>query len=160
MTEKNSSGLKVVPDNFKNDLAFNVMPDRMVRETLTVREYRVGDKYIEALFDREYTSEMLRSPDHLTAPLVQIHSQKLLYAYLCHHFNLPYSPTGPELLKIWCTRFTMELPKLVREGRDLLQKMHILRIDDRGDKRFEVEIKTDIENIITMHAVAAVYIIE
>ena len=63
-----------VEDTSSCHVGFNVMPDRAIREELVIPEFRVGQTWIEAEFDRTYSSSMLNSPSHLTfvSALVQL----------------------------------------------------------------------------------------
>jgi hypothetical protein len=116
--------LKIITETSLNDLQFNVMPERPVHETLKIKEYRVADGYIESIFDRSYSSSMLKSPDHFIFLSGLIQAQKLAYILLCHEFGLPYEADGPEQFKIWPVNISnISIPKLIRKKTDLTQKL-------------------------------------
>ena len=50
--------VRVHLENSANSIRFNVMPDRIVEETLYLSEYRVWPRYAEATFNRRYESQM------------------------------------------------------------------------------------------------------
>jgi hypothetical protein len=127
---------KVILEKTVNHLIFNVVPDRQVSETLFIKEYRIWDGHIECLFDREYKSAMVRSPDHLIFLSSLIHLQKLIYVYMCYRLDLPYDPFKPEVLKVWPTRTDCRIPKLVRERTDLIQTFHVQSLTRRSDGNY------------------------
>ncbi|MEM7192787.1 MAG: hypothetical protein AAF405_07985, partial [Pseudomonadota bacterium] len=108
--KQHTEELIVVPEAVDNEMTFNVMPERPVKEVLHIREYRLGDHYAEAHFDRSYHSSMLKSPSHLIFLSAVAHLQKIVYVYACHHLGLEYDPHGPEKLKIWPTTVNIEMP--------------------------------------------------
>jgi hypothetical protein len=112
---------------------FNVMPDRSVREELRIREFRVGPTWIEAEFDRTYTSSMLHSPSHLTFVSALIQMQKVTYVYSCHRFGFDPDVRAPESLKIWPTKLAVLMRTLVTEEHHLVHRMDFTdfrRIED------------------------------
>lgn len=135
-----------VEEETEISLAFNVMPDRPVRETIFIHEYRIGERYIEGDFDRRYFSSMRQSPDHLIFVTALIHQQKLLYALLCHEFGLEYDPHKPEVLKIWPTVIHIEIPKLVRQRDGLIQKLWIDPPVRLREGRYNVNYRTCVGN--------------
>lgn len=98
----------------QNRLEFNVMPNCPVSETLTVKEYRIWDRYTEATFDRVYTSSMRKSPDHLIFVSALVHLQKMMYVYVVNWLGLTYDPFAPEQVKFWPTQISFNLQGLTR----------------------------------------------
>lgn len=112
----------IIEEFTTNNLVFNVMPNKNVEESLFIKQYRIGENYIEGHFDRSYTSSMQNSPSHLVSLSVMIHWQKIVYVYCCYQLGLKYDPFGPELVKIWPTKTNMRLPKLEVEEVGLVQR--------------------------------------
>ena len=125
--------MREVPENFEqvimedsiNDLSFNVMPEKNVREKLSIKEYRCAQGYIEVEFSREYYTDMLNSPSHLIFLSVLIQWQKLVYVYFCYHKNIEYSADDDERFKIWPTNINIRLPELVTDQENLVQRFWI-----------------------------------
>ncbi|MEQ8763133.1 MAG: hypothetical protein RL885_04350 [Planctomycetota bacterium] len=152
-----SKPLRHVAESHQNELSFNVMPGRPVSETLTIKEYRVGERYIEATFDREYHSSMDKSPSHLIFLTALVHTQKLLYAALCEELGLEYDPEKSESIKIWPTRLDIELPRMVRKNRDIVQRLWITDLEQVSETEYRVSLFTKIESQIWFSIDCAVY---
>lgn len=142
--------LRVIHEQTEVAMAFNIMPDRPVRETLFIREYRIWNQYIEATFDRSYSSSMERSPSHLIFATALAHTQKMLYVYACHHFDAPYDPRGPERFKIWPTKVDVRMPKMVRQESDIVHCLHVASIKQLGENTFKFRVKSKINNVLTI----------
>ncbi|GAL63754.1 hypothetical protein [Algibacter lectus] len=134
---------KVIKDDSINDLSFNIMPEKNVREKLFIKEYRCAKNYIEVEFSREYFTDMINSPSHLIflSPLIQC--QKLLYVYFCYYKNIEYSPDD-ERFKIWPTNFNIRLPELVKEEKNLVQRFWVNGIKQLPDGNWFVKCETEI----------------
>jgi hypothetical protein len=104
-------------------VVFNVMPGRAVKEDLRIREFRIGADWIEAEFDRSYSSEMLNSPSHLTFIAALIQMQKVTYVYCCYRLGFDPNPILGEHLKIWPTSVTVTMRDLVTEESRLVHRM-------------------------------------
>lgn len=139
--------------------SFNVMPDRPVEETLVVREYRVWDGYIEAVFDRTYKSAMLRSPSHLTFLSALIHGQKLGYLLILNHCGLRYERNDPEFCKMWWTQAYSNIPKLIRQEKEIIQRFWMLDLTPTGNSTYRIEVYSDVCNSLEMWAKAPAFII-
>ena len=137
--------LEVIPERHDCRCTFNVMPDRPVEEVLKVREYRVGERYVEAHFDREYRSTMRASPSHLIFLTALAHTQKMLYLALCREFGLAYDPRGTEQFKMWPTKIDVRIPKLIGAERDLVQQLCVRSVKSmpNGAKRAVVDVRVD-----------------
>ncbi len=134
---------KVIKDDSINDLSFNIMPEKNVREKLFIKEYRCAKNYIEVEFSREYYTDMINSPSHLIflSPLIQC--QKLLYVYFCYYKKIEYSPDD-ERFKIWPTSFNIRLPELVNEEKNLVQRFWVNRINQLPNGNWFVKCETQI----------------
>ena len=123
--------------------SFNVMPSRPVEETLHVREYRTGERYVEAHFDREYRSSMAASPSHLIFLTALVHTQKMLYLALCREFDLDYDPLAAEQFKMWPTKIDVRIPELIAEESGLVQQLWIRRVNvlPNGARRAVLDVR-------------------
>lgn len=139
--------LEVIPEAHVSGLSFNVMPGKPVEEQLLVREYRVGDRYVEALFDRSYRSSMKASPSHLIFLSVQVHTQKMLYLALCREWGLRYDPDGPELFKMWPTKLAVAIPELLPEEEGLVQRLWVRKVKRIRDKAYKVSLETRVGSL-------------
>jgi hypothetical protein len=128
--------LKIISESSENEISFNVMPGKHVKETLHIKEYRVWENRIEGIFDREYFSSMTRSPDHLIFLTALVHLQKLIYVFLCHKFGFEYDPQGAERLKIWPTKIDTGIPSMVRKKTNLVQTFELANLYRRPDGSF------------------------
>jgi hypothetical protein len=149
--------LQTVREATRVRMAFNVMPDKPVEETLFIREYRIWDRYIEATFDRQYVSSMEKSPSHLIFATALAHTQKLLYVYACHEFGVPYDPYGPERFKLWPTKVEVKMPQMVREEADLVHCLYLTDIKHVGDRVFKFFVKSRINNLIAIDGEVPVF---
>lgn len=150
---------QIITDDSTNHVAFNVMPDLPVKETLFIKEYRIWDGYMEAVFDREYHSSMARSPDHLMFVTVLVHMQKMLYVYLCYKFGLDYKPSERERIKIWPTVIRIEMPQLITKSRDIVHRLQVADLYQRNEKSYYIAGTTTVENIVKLDGEAVVYLI-
>ncbi|MEM7253653.1 MAG: hypothetical protein AAF493_19725 [Pseudomonadota bacterium] len=157
-TQKEEADIKIEE---KSDcrIEFNVMPDRPVEEILHIREYRCGDRYIEAHFDRTYRSSMLKSPSHLIFLSAVVHYQKLLYVYACRHLGLTYDPQGPEVLKIWPTMVHVEMPRMVRNEVDIVHRVHIDSFERLEPKRYMVKTHSDVNDAVFISGETPLYVL-
>lgn len=149
----------VVPVELQNRMSFNVMPGRPVTETLHIREYRVGEDYIEARFDRTYESEMRNSPSHLIFLSALAHLQKMIYVYGCHRLGLGYDPHGPEVLKIWPTVVRVEMSKMIRDETDLVHRAEFDAFDRVGANRYHLHVRSNVNDILQIGGETPLYVI-
>lgn len=115
-------------------------------ETLHIREYRIGENYIESHFDRSYQSAMLKSPSHLMFLSAVAHYQKIIYVYACHRLGLEYDLGGEEKLKVWPTVVHVEMPRMVRNETDLVHRVYIDEFTQAAPKRYHVKIHSDVND--------------
>ncbi len=149
----------VINETTSNQLIFNVMPNMRVEENLYIKEYRVDDNYIEAVYSRKYKSSMAKSPSHLIFLSVLVHMQKMLYVYMCQKLDLKYDPYAPEVLKVWPTTLSINMPKLVTKCEDIVHRMDIISVKKVRDKVYHVTAETNVEGIISIDGTAMIYIL-
>jgi acyl carrier protein len=142
-------------------LTFNVLPDREVSETLTLRSWAtmLPDR-IEGVFDREYRSGMRQSPDHLVVLSALVQSQKLLYLLLCERFHRPTDLDKPESLKIWPFDISIQMPELIRQRNGLIQRIQIQRFEETGKGRYLVDVESVVERSMIIRSRAVVIDVE
>ncbi|MBC8213380.1 MAG: hypothetical protein ISR90_03005 [Candidatus Marinimicrobia bacterium] len=157
-TKQDGSPIHVYKENTKNHISFNVMPGMQVEETLFIKEYRILEDGIEAVFDRKYFTLMAKSPNHLIFVTALVHLQKMLYVYMCHRLGLKYNPLGPEKLKIWPTSLNIEMPKLVTKKSDIVHKIKISEVTKTGPKSYYITATSDVEGTIEINGEAAVFL--
>ena len=137
-------------------LSFNVLPDRNIDENLFIKEYRIWDGAIEAVFDRSYESEMIASPDHLTFISALINLQKMVYIYMHHHLNIKYDPQGEETLKVWPTELNISLPKLLTDVTDITHRLNVKSIRKLNHNKFYIDADTFIEDSLIIKGKALI----
>ncbi len=142
-TPSSPATLETIHERTDCHCSFNVMPDRPVEETLHIREYRVGDRYVEAHFDRSYRSSMAASPSHLIFLTALVHTQKMLYLGLCREFGFDYDPEGAEAFKMWPTKIDVRIPELIAAENDLVQQLWIHEVKPvrDGAHRAKIEVR-------------------
>ena len=140
--------MEVFAEQHTSHLAFNVMRDRLVVEDLHVREYRRGDRYAEAHFDRVYSSAMQASPSHLIFLSALVHSQKLLYLVLCKEFGFKYDPAGPEKFKMWPTKVECRIPELIADEVNLVQRLWVHEVKRFDCRTYRVRAETRVGSMV------------
>lgn len=149
----------VVKESTVCGISFNVMPDREVKEILKIKEYRIWDGYIEAVFDREYYSQMKKSPDHLIFLTALVHMQKMLYVYVCHKFNLGYNPHEEEKVKFWPVKLDISIPKLIRSNEDVVHKMKIESIEKADANTYMMKARSCVGKGLFINGESPFYIL-
>lgn len=151
--------LRTIEERAHQELVFNVMPERPVREDLHVTHYRVGRRYAEAHFSREYKSAMKKSPSHLIFISAQVQTQKLIYLAMCEEFGFEYVPGADELLKVWPTRVDVSLPRMVRDEDGLIQKLSVTRITAVQEGIYSATFEVTVSGMINLTVDAKIYIL-
>jgi len=151
--------LTTVRESHLSHLEFNVMPGRPVEEDLHVREYRVGERYVEAHFDRTYRSAMKASPSHLIFLSALVHTQKMLYLGLCREFGFDYDPDGPERFKMWPTKVECRIPELIAEERGLVQRLWVRELRRFDATTYRATVETRVGSL-AIHAVVPTFLLE
>ncbi len=145
-------------DSSETHIAFNVMPDRPVREQLRMRQFRVGATWIEAEFDRTYSSSMLNSPSHLTFVAALVQMQKITYVYCCHRLGFDPDVNKPEVLKIWPTHTNITMRDLVRAEENLVHRMDF-RVFRRLDQMKYLATATSRIGVLQIDASAMIHLL-
>ena len=141
-------------------LSFNILPNRNVYEKINVKKYILKRRYIEAIFDRDYYSDMLHSPDHLIFLSILIQLQKMIYIYLCYEFNYPFSLEEDEKLKIWPTNINIDMPKMITKNKNISHKIEISSLRKINSNTYFGKCNSSIESIINVKADAMVSIVK
>jgi hypothetical protein len=149
----------VIHDDAKITCEFNVMQDRPVKENFYIKEYRIDNSYGEATFDRDYFSSMEKSPDHMIFLTAQVHTQKLLYLVLSKYFGFEYSANSKENLKIWPTQVSVDMPKMVRDNENVVQKLWVHSVEAVRENVFKVQITSTFNGIVKITSETHVYLI-
>jgi hypothetical protein len=118
------------------------MPERFVRETLFTKTYRIWKGYAEAVFDRDYKSEMLASPDHLVFLTALTHTQKLAYVCMAYELGFPPEPGGQERFKFWPTDVRVTMPQMVTQNSDLRQQLWVYDKRHVSGNKYQVKCRT------------------
>ena len=146
--------------NDVSSLSFNILPNRNVYEQINVKKYILKRRSIEAIFDRDYHSDMLHSPDHLIFLSILIQLQKMIYIYLCYEFNYPFSLEEEEKLKIWPTNINIDMPKMITKRTNISHKIEISSLRKINSQTYFGKCNSSIENIINIKADAMVSIVK
>jgi hypothetical protein len=102
---------------------------------------------------------MKRSPDHLIFISAMVQIQKMASVFICHRFSLNYDPHGVEQAKFWPTKITVEMDRLVRKSKKLVQKVWFSDIRERYENAYVMDVKSDNEGIIKITAELPFFII-
>ncbi|MBI64797.1 MAG: hypothetical protein CMG64_00675 [Candidatus Marinimicrobia bacterium] len=143
----------------KSSINFNVLPNKSVKEDIVIKKYILKHRFIEAVFDREYFSEMEQSPDHLIFLSVLVQLQKMIYVYLCYEFGISMKLNQNEKIKIWPTNININMPKMVTKTKNISQEIKIKNLRKTGDKTYFGKCESSVDGIITLTADALIYII-
>ena len=139
---------KIINDKAIQKIRFNVMTDRHVEEILYIKEYRLWDNAIEAIFDREYYTEMTASPNHLIFLSALVNLQKMVYVYMHHYLGLDYLEDKVERIKIWPTDLNLNMPKMIFDSNQLCHRMDIKSVKYVGDNKYYIIADTNVNNTI------------
>ena len=142
-----------------SSIMFNILPGKNVKEDIIVKKYILKERYIEAIFDRKYRSDMIQSPDQLIFLSTLIHLQKMIYIYLCYEFGLSMKLEENEKLKIWPTNININMPKMITEVEDISHAIKIKSLRKTGSKTYFGKCESSINGIIRISADALVYTI-
>ncbi len=154
-----STGSNIIRENTSLSCRFNVMPEKFVEETLFIKEYKILDNTVEAVFERKYHSDMLKSPNHFVFLTALSHAQKMIYVYLCNKFGIDYDPYMPEKFKIWATKVEIDLPKLVTDEK-VTQRLEVLSLLPVRDKQYTMDLISHVGDRIKIQATCAIYCVE
>jgi hypothetical protein len=148
-----------INEKTSNVCRFNVMPGKFVEETLFIKQYRIYDNFIEADFERQYHSDMVKSPDHFVFLTALSHTQKMVYVYLCYKFGITYDPFTPEKIKIWATKVEVDLPKLITNT-NVTQKLEVISLTKVKEKQYITEVLNSVTERMRIRAICNIYLID
>jgi hypothetical protein len=151
--------LKIIKENTIQEISFNVMPNRTVKEKIYIREYRIWENSIEVVFDREYFSQMLHSPDHLIFLSAQVQFQKLIYVYMCYKLGIKYDPFEQERVKVWPTRVDCKIPKMIRNNKHVRQTLVIESFVKKEPGVYFATATTLVNNSMVIYGEALIYVL-
>ncbi len=154
-----TSESRTLPDGSQCHVAFNVMPERGVTETLRMREFRIGETWIEAEFERTYLTEMLSSPSHLTFVSALVQMQKITYVYCCHRFGFPLDLTSEEALKIWPTDIHVRMRNLVSEEAALVHRLDITGFRRMDTHKYFASTSSTVNGTLQIDASALIHLL-
>ena len=146
-------------DQSNSSIIFNVLPGKNVKEDIIVKKYILKERYIEAIFDRKYQSDMVQSPDHLIFLSTLIHLQKMIYIYLCYEFGLSMKLEENEKIKIWPTNININMPKMITQTKDISHAIKIKSLRKTGSKTYFGKCESSVNGIVKISADALVYTI-
>ena len=149
----------IIKDHSRQNLRFNVMPDRFVEETLIIDRYVLDDTKIEVYFDRLYKTDMKNSPDHYIFLSSLINLQKLIYLLMCERFKIKYSEHDDEKFKIWPLQTSIEMKGMVRDSLNIMQDFIIDDFKKINDRKYYIHGKSSTKSIINITGSALVYVL-
>ena len=150
---------RIIKDNSRQKLSFNVLPGKTVEETLITDRYVIDGNKIQVYFDRLYRTDMKKSPDHYIFLSSLINLQKLVYLLMCDKFNITYSKHDDEKFKIWPLQTSIEMKGMVRDNLNVMQDFEIDEFKKINDKKYYVHGKSSTKSIINITGSALVYIL-
>ena len=150
---------KVIKDSTVQDLSFNVMHNKNVKEKLIFKKHIIHGNRIETYFDREYKTKMKKSPDHYIFISSLINLQKMIYLIMCNRFNIPYNKNDEEKIKIWPTSVDVKMNGIVRKKKNLMQDFELTSISLISDGKYYISGKSTAESSLILKGEALVYII-
>ena len=150
---------RIIKDNSRQYLRFNVMSDKFVEETLVIDKYILDDNKIEVYFDRLYRTDMKKSPNHYIFLSSLINLQKMLYLLMCEKFNIKYTVEDDEKFKIWPLQTNIEMQGMVRDSLNVMQDFIIDDFKKITDKKYYIHGKSSTKSIIKITGSALVYIL-
>jgi hypothetical protein len=138
-------------------VAFNVYDSLPVRERLLLKQYRIWRRDVEAVFDREYSSAMLQSPDHMIFLTAMVHLQRMAYIWICCELAGTYEPAAPEKFKIWPTSMNCSMPRMVRDSFDVIQTLKVISFEHRANGSYHMAGVSTVGGGIRIEATATVF---
>ena len=151
--------IKVLKENSIQNIRFNIMPDRYVEEDVEIKEYRVWDNAIEAVFDRNYKTDMLNSPSHLTFLSSLTNLQKMVYVFMHHYLSIDYNKDADELIKVWPGKLSIDMPRMVMKKTNINHLMVIKSIYQIKENRYRVRANTIVDNSVLISGEALIIVL-
>ena len=161
---ENPYGLSSVPkeiikENSNQSIKFNVMPDRHVFENVKIKEYRIWDNAIETVFDRNYETDMLNSPNHLTFLSSLINLQKMVYVFMHDYLSIEYVPGRKEKIKVWPGKLSIDMPKMVLKKENISHLMVVKSIQKIKNNRYKMHASTTVDGIVEISGEALILVL-
>lgn len=138
---------------------FNIMTGKEISEKISFDSFRIGEFSAEAIFDREYMSEMDQSPSHVTMTVIPLLTQRLYYVWACHHFGIPYNPGGKEKIKLWPTWLEFKYPKLIQSEKSLTYKVEILSLKKLEENKYFSKLRSTVDNELEINVKGLVFLV-
>ncbi len=156
---KNSknNNTEIINENSEQIIQFNVMPNKKVNETLKINRYIVSNNKIQAFFDRNYKTDMLKSPNHFIFLSALVNLQKMIYILMCKHLNIEYSPLESEKLKIWPIKTDVEMNGMIRKKKNVMQDFKVKNIEKISNNKYILKGVSTSESTIKISGSALVY---
>jgi len=155
----NSKPKKIIKESSEQKLTFNIMANKFVSETSIIKEYKIWDNAIEAIFDREYEADMIKSPNHLTFLSSLINLQKMVYVYMNDYLHLKYKKNGPENLKVWPHNLNISMPKMILNKKNITHAMIIKSIIKISKNKYKISANTNVNGITTISGEALIIVL-
>jgi len=150
---------RVIKENSIQNIKFNIMSDRYVEENIKILEYRLWDNAIQAVFDREYHTDMLNSPSHLTFLSSLTNLQKMVYVFMHYHLSIDYNKDSKELIKVWPGKLIINMPKMIMKKNNIEHLMIIKSIKKVKEKRYKVCAETIVDNSVAISGEALIVVL-
>ena len=150
---------KVIKEHSTQNIKFNIMPDRYVEESVKVLEYRLWDNAIQTVFDREYYTDMLSSPSHLTFLSSLTNLQKMVYVFMHHYLSIQYNKDSKELIKVWPGKLNINMPRMIMKKNNIDHLMIIKSINKLKEKRYKVCAETIVDDSVTISGEALIVVL-
>ncbi len=144
-------------DKSSQNVSFNVMPSQNVSESLTPNQYSVGRRIARVVFNRDYETEMEKSPSHMVFLSALVQWQKLIYLVMCEEHGVDYNPNGKEIFKIWPTDVRCCLPVLVTDEEGLHQDTVLFKHESVAKNKWNIEAFSTVNSKLGFLARASVY---
>jgi len=156
---KNSknNNTEIINENSEQIIQFNVMPNKRVNETLKINRYIVSNNKIQAIFDRSYKTDMLKSPNHFIFLSALVNLQKMIYILMCKHLNIEYSPLESEKLKIWPIKTDVEMNGMIRKKKNVMQDFKVESIEKLANNKYILKGISTSESTIKISGSALIY---
>ena len=155
----NSKPSKVIKENSSQNISFNIMPNKDVKESVKVKEYRLWDNAIETLFDRSYNTDMKHSPNHLTFLSSLTNLQKMVYVFMHHYLAIKYDKNSDEKIKVWPGKLEINMPKMIMKKNNLQHLMVVSSVTQLKENRYKICADTTVGNIVSISGEALVIVL-
>jgi hypothetical protein len=152
-----NDNIEIINENSEQTIEFNVMPNKKVNETLKINRYIVSGNKIQAFFDRNYQTDMLKSPNHFIFLSALVNLQKMIYILMCKHLNIEYSPLESEKLKIWPIKTDVDMNGMIRKKKNVMQDFKVESIEKLTNNKYILKGISTSESTIKISGSALIY---